>query len=97
MLHTVNKSPFQNGSLDSCFRFTKEGDVVLLLEDGVFAAVAGTSVSAAVEKAMETHEVCAISADIKARGLNNLLPGVKVIDYGDFVDLVDQHKVHSWL
>ncbi|VAW78495.1 hypothetical protein MNBD_GAMMA15-577 [hydrothermal vent metagenome] len=35
MLHTVNKSPFSHSSLESCLRFVGEGDVILLLVDGV--------------------------------------------------------------
>ncbi len=37
MLHTVNKSPFEKTSLDSCLRFAQEGSAILLLEDGVYA------------------------------------------------------------
>lgn len=98
MLHTVNKSPFTNGTLESCLRFCQPGDALLLLEDGVLAASAGTAKSNLVAKAMENgHEVYAISADIKARGLHNLIEGVKVVGYDVFVDLVEKNKIHSWL
>ena len=97
MLHTVNKSPFQNGTLESCLRFVKPGDTVLLLEDGVFAAAAGTSKSASIEEALKNIEIHALSADLKARALENLVPGVKVTDYAGFVDLVENNSVHCWL
>ncbi|MBF0588072.1 MAG: sulfurtransferase complex subunit TusB [Magnetococcales bacterium] len=97
MLHTVNKSPFQNGTMESCLRCVNPGDAVLLLEDGVFGAVTGTSKTALIEEALKNAEVYALSADLKARALENIIPGIKVTDYAGFVDLVDQNKVHSWL
>lgn len=97
MLHTVNKSPFQNSSLENCLRVARQGDVILLLEDGVYAASAGTAKSPLIEQAVKRHTVYAIEADLKARGLVNLVKQVRVASYGDFVDLVEQHPVHAWL
>jgi len=97
MLHTVNKSPFQNSSLENCLRLARPGDVILLLEDGVYAASAGTAKSSLIEQAVKRHTVYAIDADLKARGLVNLIKEVRVASYGDFVDLVEQHPVHAWL
>lgn len=97
MLHTVNKSPFQNSSLENCLRVAQKGDVILLLEDGVYAASAGTARSALIEQAVKQYTVYAIEADLKARGLGNLIQEVRVASYGDFVDLVEQHPVHAWL
>ncbi|MEO5333078.1 MAG: sulfurtransferase complex subunit TusB [Magnetococcus sp. YQC-5] len=97
MLHTVNKSPFQNTTLESCIRFTRPGDVILLIEDGVFAAQAGTKKSALLEEAMKKNEIHALQADLKARALTNLVPGVKITDYDGFVELVEQHATHAWL
>ncbi|MBF0096368.1 MAG: sulfurtransferase complex subunit TusB [Magnetococcales bacterium] len=97
MLHTVNKSPFQNNALTDCSRYVQAGDVVLLLEDGVFAAQAGTTQSALLEKMMEQVTIYALSADLKARAIKALVAGVQVTDYAGFVELVEQHKIHSWL
>jgi tRNA 2-thiouridine synthesizing protein B len=97
MLHTVNKSPFQNSSLENCLRVAQQGDVILLLEDGVYAASAGTAKSSLIEQAVKRHTVYAIEADLKARGLVNLIKEVRVASYGDFVDLVEQQPVHAWL
>jgi tRNA 2-thiouridine synthesizing protein B len=97
MLHTVNKSPFQNSSLEDCLRVAQKGDVILLLEDGVYAASAGTAKSSLIEKAVKQHAVYAIEPDLKARGLGNLVKEVRSASYGDFVDLVEQHPVHAWL
>jgi tRNA 2-thiouridine synthesizing protein B len=97
MLHTVNKSPFQNNSLENCLRVAQQGDVILLLEDGVYAASAGTAKSSLIEQAVKRHTVYAIEADLKARGLANLVKEIRIASYGDFVDLVEQHPVHAWL
>ncbi len=97
MLHTVNKSPFQNGALADCARFLQPGDVLLLLEDGVFACQTGTSHSALLEKLLPQVEVYAIRADLKARAITQLVPGIQITDYAGFVDLVEKHKIHSWL
>lgn len=97
MLHTVNKSPFRNSSLEDCSRFLQSGDSLLLLEDGVYACQAGTRQSALMETIMKNVEVYAIRADLKARALTDLIPGIQVTDYAGFVDLVEKNKIHSWL
>lgn len=97
MLHTVNKSPFQSSTLEDCMRFLQPGDILLFLEDGVYASQAGTHRSSLVEKIIKDVEVYAIQADLKARALDNLIPGIQAIDYAGFVDLVEKHKTHSWL
>ncbi|MHB8535082.1 MAG: sulfurtransferase complex subunit TusB [Sulfuricaulis sp.] len=97
MLHTVNKSPFQNSALENCLRLARQGDIILLLEDGVYAAAAGTVKSSLVEQAVKQHAVYAIEADVKARGMRALIKDVRVASYGDFVDLVEQNPVHAWL
>ena len=97
MLHTINKSPFQNSALENCLRLARDSDVILLLEDGVYAAAAGTVKSSLIEQAVKRHAVYAIEADLKARGLDKLVKEVRVASYGDFVDLVEKHPVHAWL
>ncbi|MBF0153738.1 MAG: sulfurtransferase complex subunit TusB [Magnetococcales bacterium] len=97
MLHTVNKSPFQNSSLESCLRFVLPGDVILLLEDGAIAAAAGTAKSSLIEGILKKNSVYVIGADLKARGLTQTIKGVQVTDYAGFVDLVEKHKTHAWL
>jgi len=97
MLHTVNKSPFQNSALENCLRLARAGDVILLLEDGVYAAAAGTAKSSLIEQALKRHAVYAIEADLRARGIGTRIKEVRSASYGDFVDLVEQYPVHAWL
>lgn len=96
MLHTVNKSPFSHTSLESCLRFIKSDDVLLLLEDGVYAAARGTSRSHLVEQALKNGQVYAMQADLKARGLTDLIVGIQLADYDTFVELLEQHSSHAW-
>ena len=97
MLHTVNKSPFTSSTLESCLRFVREGDVILLLEDGVYAAASDTSKSGLIEDTLKKHPVYAIKADLKARGLEKLISGVQLADYNDFVKLLEEHRSNAWL
>ncbi len=100
MLHIVNKSPFEKTTLDSCLRYAQEGSAVLLIEDGVYAALRGTSVSERMRGALETIKVYVLEPDLKTRGMgqSKLLDGVELVDYGGFVDLTVAHEiVQSWL
>lgn len=99
MLHTVNKSPFESKALESCLKFARKGSAVLLIEDGVYAAARGTAVSGALERAMAEVSIYALAPDLAARGMQDrVMDGVRLVDYGGFVDLVVEHNaVQSWL
>ncbi len=97
MLFTINKSPFLFGNLESCLRTAPADAPILLYEDGVYAAAAGTRVEALTRQALTQHPVYALVADVQARGLARLVAGVQVIDYAGFVELVEQHNVAPWL
>ncbi|MBT3237610.1 MAG: sulfurtransferase complex subunit TusB [Rhodospirillaceae bacterium] len=100
MIHTVNKSPFERNSLDSCIRLSEKGSPILLLEDGVYAATSGTNVSDKVSDAAKDHPMYVMGPDLEARGIasDKIMDGITVVDYGGFVDLVVEHgAVNSWL
>jgi tRNA 2-thiouridine synthesizing protein B len=100
MLHTVNKSPFERNTLDSCLRLAKAGSAILLFEDAVVGAVAGTAVADRIAARMDELSFYVLGPDIAARGLGEmpLIDGLTVIDYGGFVDLVAEHDVsQAWL
>jgi tRNA 2-thiouridine synthesizing protein B len=97
MLFTVNKSPYTNNSLESVLRIAPSGAPILLYEDGVYAAAAGAGRAAPVLAALANHPVYALEADLQARGLAEVLEGVRVINYDGFVELVEQHDVAPWL
>lgn len=97
MLFTVNKSPFSHRNLESCLRFAPAGAPIVLYEDAVYAAKAGTRVEDLVRGAMAQRPVYALEADLKARGIEDRIEGIRVINYSGFVDLVEQHSVVPWL
>ena len=100
MLHTVNKSPFERGALESCIRLATKGSSVILIEDGVYGATKGTKASGMVENAMKDLSFFVLGSDLKARGVDEsrLIDGITVVDYSGFVKLsVENDKVQSWL
>lgn len=98
MLHIINKSPFERSSLDSCLRIA-QGGALLLIEDGVYAAVKGGAAEAKIKQAMGGMKVYALGADLAARGFaDRVIDGVTLVDYAGFVDLVAENaNVQSWL
>jgi tRNA 2-thiouridine synthesizing protein B len=81
-------------------RVISDGDAILFIEDGVYAATAGTSFSDAVKAATNSHTVYVLGPDLSARGMSNdsVVEGINVVDYEGFVDLVVEHdKTNSWL
>lgn len=100
MLHIVNKSPFERNALESCLRFAGNGSAVLLIEDGIYAALSGTTVSNKMSQAMQHNKIYVLGPDLLARGMRaeQVIDGIKVVDYAGFVDLVAEHdNVQSWL
>ena len=100
ILHTVNKSPFEKTAFSSCIDHAAKGDTVLLIEDGVYAAMKGTAAADRITAANGDVSVCVLGPDLAARGIANgkVADGVKVVDYAGFVDLVAEHDVaQSWL
>jgi len=99
-LHTVNKSPFEKNSLQSCLRVARPGAALLLMEDAVYGALQGTAVESMMQKAVHSLRVFALSPDLLARGLIHrpMVEGVVIIDYEGFVDLaVENDRVQAWL
>ena len=100
ILHTVNKSPFEKVSLESCLGFAKPNDAILLYEDGVYAVLKGTRMESTITKALEQFKIYVLVPDVEARGMrkDRIIAGVQPIDYGGFVDLVTQHNpIQAWL
>ncbi|MCP3970916.1 MAG: sulfurtransferase complex subunit TusB [Rhodobacteraceae bacterium] len=99
-LHTVNKSPFANQSLLSCLGHCKNGDAVLMIEDAVYGALAGSGVAEAVKAHAGTVSIYVLSEDAAARGIadDRLLSEITGIGYDGFVDLVATHdRTQNWL
>jgi len=100
ILHTVNKSPFERNSLESCLKFAKQGDPVLLFEDGVYGALKGTQMEDQLRAALTKQSLYVLGPDLAARGFSEdrVIDGIKAVDYAGFVDLAaGNDKVQAWL
>jgi len=99
MLHTVNKSPFECKTLETCLKFARPGSTILLIEDGVYAAARDTAVSNQMQAALRGVAICALKPNVEAGCMQNwVMDGVRLVEYAGFVDLVTEHDaVQSWL
>ena len=100
MLHIVNKSAFERGTLESCLKSSLSGSSILLIEDGAVAAVKNTSISDRITSQLESKKIYVLTPDLNARGFteDDLIDGIKSVDYPGFVDLVAENSnVQSWL
>lgn len=99
-LHTVNKSPFATGAFLSCLKHCKPGDAVLLIEDGVYGALAASNIADEVRAALADVTLHVLEGDAQARGIagDKFLEEAKPTGYDGFVDLVAQHdRTQAWL
>ena len=99
MLHTVNRSPSEVSVLDTCMRYLREGDALLLYEDAVYAALEAGEWAERLAGSMPQSRILVLQPDLEARGLldRNLVRGVERVDYAGFVELVTQHEpVQCW-
>ena len=100
LLHTVNKSPFERNTLESCLRVCEDGSSILLIEDGVYGALDNTAVADLIKKRMGNIKFYVLAPDVDARGLGNqtIIEGIESVDFGGFVDLVEKNNAtQAWL
>ena len=81
ILHTVNKSPFERNSFAACIDHANGGSAVLLIEDGVYGAVAAGDIAARI-KAANGIKIYVLGPDLAARGMSEeqIVDGVDVVD-----------------
>lgn len=95
MLHTLRHSPWQC-DIEGLLRMLGEGDDVLLIQDGVLAAIEGSRFVEILNNAPIT--VFALKDDIDARGLTGQISAkIDAVSYTDFVNLTVKHTTQmSW-
>jgi tRNA 2-thiouridine synthesizing protein B len=96
MLHTINKSPYSHQCLVECLRVCATDDTVLLIEDGVYAALTGSEWT--TQLLTKAAAVYVLQPDAAARGLTDRLAvEIKTVDYAGFVQLCcDQPNMLAW-
>jgi tRNA 2-thiouridine synthesizing protein B len=89
VLHWVPGSPWARDGLARALAEAAPGDVVLLLQDAVVAALADARLPAALDAALGTRELAVCAADLAARGLAGapLRAGARAIDDAGMVVL----------
>jgi tRNA 2-thiouridine synthesizing protein B len=97
MLYTLNKPSTTTNSFDSLLGIAPKGTPILLYEDGVYIAISGARDMHKVVAALADHSIYALDADCEARGIKNIIPGITIISYDGFVELVENHDVVPWL
>ncbi|WP_217549943.1 sulfurtransferase complex subunit TusB [Pantoea sp. GbtcB22] len=89
MLYTLLQSPWQC-DLDSLLLLLQEGDELLLLQDGVTAALAGSQMLIKLSASPATLWV--LEEDVGARGLDEQIStNVARLDYTGFVAMTAKH------
>ncbi|EOC1303197.1 sulfurtransferase complex subunit TusB [Cronobacter dublinensis] len=89
MLYTLSRSPWQT-DLDALLRLVRPGDDILLMQDGVVAALNDSRFLSVL--LASPARVCALENDIEARGLvAQISRNVATIGYTDFVELTVKH------
>jgi tRNA 2-thiouridine synthesizing protein B len=96
LLHTINKSPFSNSALSDCLRLCSNDATIVLIEDGVYAALADAQWIEQITA--RRSNIYALAPDLAARGLSDrIASAVNVIDYAGFVELCCAHTtIQSW-
>jgi len=81
-LHTIHST----AGLDRCLGRAAADATLLLLEDGVYAALTA--------RAIPAHAVYALAEDLAARGVStgDLAPGIAALDMTGFVALTVAHS-----
>jgi tRNA 2-thiouridine synthesizing protein B len=99
LLHIIKKSPYESSAFnDAAGYISHNDDIVLLTEDGIYAAKKGGKFEGQLRSLMQKNVVYCLLADIKARGIqeNEIIENVKVIDYKGFVEKVVEHNPMTW-
>lgn len=90
MLYTLFQTPAHTDTA-TLLAILTETDAVLLLQDGVTAAIKNTSFLTKLTAG--PAKIFALQPDITARGLTNLIdPRIILIDYIGFVELTEAHS-----
>ena len=95
ILHTLNSSP-DYPAFSDCARLLGEGDALLLLGDGVYAALSGT---APCDQLLNSGaDLYALEPDAAAAGILSLMDNkVRLVDFDAFVALSEEFtRQQAW-
>ena len=94
ILHTLNASP-TTAAFHNCLEVAQQGDTIVLLGDGVYAALAGTTASLALQK--EAVTLCMLDLDAALAGVMTTGASVRTITMEELVILTETHsRIQAW-
>ena len=94
ILHTLNASPASRAFSD-CLRVLADDDALLLIGDGVYAAIAGTAAWSTLQDTGAA--VYVLDPDACARGISEADETVNRIDMAGFVALTERFpRQQAW-
>jgi tRNA 2-thiouridine synthesizing protein B len=87
ILHTLSAAPAEP-AFDSCLRIAAPGDRILLLGNGVYAAMTSSPAAGLLSENPATF--FALAQDVAAAGLaGKIADGIEVVDFDGFVALTE--------
>lgn len=98
VLHLINRPHQESSTFVRCLKTLASGDAVLLIGDGVYAALEG-ALRPAERQVLTAAAVFVLQPDLDARALRGrpLGEGFQPVDFDGFVDLVARYPVSiSW-
>ena len=97
-LFTISRSWHDSSWLYEQLGFASSGDSLLLLQDAVLALQSPTTLASFVAKSEANGiSLFAMNDDCVLRGIENQYDSIKLVTYGGFVGLVEQHsKQVAW-
>jgi len=94
ILHTLNASPVSSAFSD-CLRVLAPGDALLLMGDGVYAAMADTDAGVALQAS--GAGIYVLGPDATAAGVNKLIEGATRVGMDGFVELTERFsRQQAW-
>jgi tRNA 2-thiouridine synthesizing protein B len=94
ILHTLNASP-SSAAFHNCLKVLHSGDAVVLMGDGVYAALRETVACIALQE--KKVELFILSADAALAGVTEPAPGIHTIDMDGLVGLTEQFpRQQAW-
>lgn len=95
MLHLVSQSPIDSAVLARLCA----GDDVVFLENALLRLLNTGELNGILSALLNTHQLYVLADDLTVRGMSaeELVQGISVIDYAQFVALTVKNSViHSW-
>jgi tRNA 2-thiouridine synthesizing protein B len=94
ILHTLNASP-SSPAFDDCLRVAQSGDALVLLGDGVYAALEGTEALRTIQAS--GTELYLLHQDAAAAGIIGAATGVTSITMDELVALTERFpRQQAW-